>query len=715
MSWAIEKVAYLSKLGNEHQERRIKDLYKIVKRPEFLKYAFDQIRNNKGSKTVGVDGVTSKKLSETDIHNMIMQLTKELEDQSYTPLPVRKVDIPKGFGKKGTRPLGIPALKDRTLQSAVKIILECLYEPIFSNVSHGFRPKRSCQTAVNDIIFRKFDWVIEGDIKGCFDNIKHGKLLNILRKKISDEKFINLINKFLKSGYQLGFGVDGKNPMFETKNGTPQGGIVSPILANIYLNEFDKFMVPKIQTLQSKEKKSVKKSREYSYLQTKIAHLEKAIKNNHFPCNIRLSNENLEKQKELQTMFDSKEEMEVEIEKLLEIRKSFKSNTKEYKNITGPIQRLKKSIKTGNIPFSITINYNGKTYQGETVELKTRKEAVEMARQFRKQMKHVDVNEKEEYYKNKSFGYVRYADDFVILLGNYQKEDAIQMKKEITEWFEQKLELNLSQEKTKITHSTKGFTFLGYDILHIPTKKEGKTIGYGNFAKIYVPQQKISSVKSKLEKIIKSHHNASFADMIIALNRVIVGWSNYFKIANNWNTVAGNIDNWLYWKVLHSLARKHKSSIPKMIEKFIRDNVNAFGNTRQRFVDEVKGKTIPMRKCKDCNYEKPSEITKRIKGEEINEKWLYCDIDEQEVKKLIAMKNNGYSRSDIIELKETQGDCCSECGTTGKELIVHHTRMVKRNKRKYKSIYESSTKLPKRLLCEECHKKVHPNNKITIG
>lgn len=230
----MERIAYLSKVAKTDKKHRFSKLYKIVQNEDMLSYAWDCIRGNKGIKTAGVDRMNRSGFEERrDEH--ILSLSTQLRTGEYVPAPVRRVEIPKSNGK-GNRPLGIPAIKDRLVQQAVKLILEAIYEPLFSDAFHGFRPRRSCQTAINDIVPRKFDWVIEGDIKGCFDNIKHSKLLKVLRTRIADERFIQLINKFLKSGYQMGFGTDGSTPVFATKDGTPQGGIVSPILANIYIS-----------------------------------------------------------------------------------------------------------------------------------------------------------------------------------------------------------------------------------------------------------------------------------------------------------------------------------------------------------------------------------------------------------------------------------------------------------------------------------------------
>ena len=146
---------------------------------------------------------------------------------------IESVQLEKKNGK--LRPLGVPSFKDKIVQDIIRMYLEAIYEPIFSDRSHGFRPNRSCHTALQQLNkgFNGIKWFIEGDIKGCFDNIDHAALLSILSRKIKDSRFINLIRKFLKAGYMEDW------KYYATYSGTPQGGILSPILANIYLNELD--------------------------------------------------------------------------------------------------------------------------------------------------------------------------------------------------------------------------------------------------------------------------------------------------------------------------------------------------------------------------------------------------------------------------------------------------------------------------------------------
>lgn len=702
-SWAIEKIATLTKTANENKKRRFKDLYKTVRNKDVLRTAYLKIASNTGSKTGGVDGMTKLDLMNPVVQNEILnELSDELTDGGYHPLPVRRVEIPKNNGK-GRRPLGIPALKDRIVQSAVKMVLEALYEPIFHETSHGFRPRRSCQTAVSDIIPRKYDWVIEGDIKGCFDNIKHGKLLDILRKRVSDEKFINLILKFLKSGYQMGYGVDGELPIFETENGTPQGGIVSPVLANIYLHEFDSFMEKHLKNIDVHE---IEVAKERSYLQNKISKLNKALKigRANYAVKIRWDFKEIP-----QYTFESEEEILSAIEEAMKSREGMGSKTKPYKTLTAVIRKLRETYNEGKYPVSFSYNLDGSSTNGERVVLNNRFEMQKMLRTLVKMRKHVNTYNEKDYFNHKSLGYVRYADDFVILLGNLTKEDAKKFKEEIKEWFGENLGLTLSPEKTLITHATEGFRFLGYDIVKRPKQLEGKTLGYETFSKVYIPKEKVNKVKNKIEKVIRAHHNLPLADLIKVLNSIILGWSNFYKICNNLNTTAGTLDKWLWWKVMKHRARKHKSTVKEMYKKYMEIKFEMWGLKRNRIADVVEGRIVPLRMFSDMSYVTPKEIADQIKNKAKTENWYFVELDDKEIKQQIARTNHGYSYSNFVELEATQGRKCSQCGSKDELLEVHHLRKVNRNKRiNSDAIKQASMNLPKVLLCKKCHSKINP-------
>jgi|SRR5665648_1248 len=216
-----------------NKEYRYERLYRNLYNPEFYLLAYNNIAKSQGSMTAGADGKTLDDMSMARIDKII----SALKDHSYQPNPARREYIPKKNSDK-KRPLGIPSTDDKLIQEVVRIILEAIYEPTFSDKSHGFRPKRSCHTALLSVKanFNGAKWIIEGDIKACFDSFDHHILIDILRRRIQDEYFISLMWKLLKTGYMEQW------VYHTTYSGTPQGSGASPILANIYLSELDTFM-----------------------------------------------------------------------------------------------------------------------------------------------------------------------------------------------------------------------------------------------------------------------------------------------------------------------------------------------------------------------------------------------------------------------------------------------------------------------------------------
>ena len=256
----------------QNKEYRFHRIYRNLCIPDMYIKAYSNIYSNKGSSTPGIDIETADGFSEVKVESII----HSLKDESYQANPVRRTYILKKNGKM--RPLGIPSFTDRLIQEVCRMILEAIYEPMFSSFSHGFRPERSCHTALHNVKanFTSVNWFIEGDIKGCFDNIDHHILIDILRRKIADERFIKLTWKFLKAGYI-------ENWQYQkTFSGTPQGGIVSPILANVYLNELDAYILNEVKhrfTMhnQGTVKENVVKNPTHKNLTAKIHRLRKKI------------------------------------------------------------------------------------------------------------------------------------------------------------------------------------------------------------------------------------------------------------------------------------------------------------------------------------------------------------------------------------------------------------------------------------------------------
>lgn len=363
----MEKSERVLKALSDHSQSsdyKYERLYRYLFSEEMFAVAYQRIYAKQGNMTPGTDGKTIDEMSLERIERLIVSL----KDESYQPHPARRVYIPKKNGKK--RPLGIPSFEDKLVLEVVRLLLEAIYEGHFEGTSHGFRPHRSCHTALGMIqkSFAGAKWFIEGDIKGFFDNIDHNVLISILRERISDERFLRLIRKFLNAGYVEDWKYN------KTYSGTPQGGIISPMLANIYLDKFDKYI------------------KEYA------AKFRKGDRRSINPEYWRLNNKKNWLKKKLQKTSDE------------QIRKSY---------LYEIAQLSKQMLSTPH------------------------KDAMDA--DFRRMQ------------------YVRYADDFLIsVIGS--KSECETIKADITQFMREQLKLELSDEKTLITHAQDKAKFLGYEI-----------------------------------------------------------------------------------------------------------------------------------------------------------------------------------------------------------------------------------------------------------
>lgn len=346
--------------------------------------------------TKGADGQTIDGMG----MERISKLIDSMRNHSYQPNPARRVYIRKANGKM--RPLGIPSFDDKLVQEVVRMMLESIYERTFSRLSHGFRPNRSCHTALVQIKkeFTGAKWFVEGDIKGFFDNIDHHIMVDTLRRRIDDEYFIALIWKFLKAGYLEDW------KFHNTYSGTPQGSIISPILSNIYLDRFDKHMEKYIKSFDRGTFPFHQRTKEYRFWEYKLSVKRK------------------ETTARWNGMFDEEKQLALQ-----------------------EIKALKTSMQSVHCrdPFDPT---------------------------FRR------------------LKYVRYADDFLVgIIGS--KEDAVQVKRDIGNYLRETLKLEMSEEKTLITHTATKARFLGYDICVCRDQQThyGRR-SMSNRVLLYMPQEK---------------------------------------------------------------------------------------------------------------------------------------------------------------------------------------------------------------------------------
>ena len=586
---------------NEHSKDssyKFERLYRILFNEELFYVAYQKIASNGGSTTKGSDGRSIDEMSLARIETLIASL----KDESYQPHPSRRVHIPKKNGK--TRPLGIPAFEDKLVQEVVRMILEAIYEGHFETTSHGFRPKRSCHTALLHIqkTFSGAKWFIEGDIKGFFDNIDHDVLVGILRERISDDRFIRLIRKFLKAGYVEDW------TFHNTYSGTPQGGIVSPILANIYLDKLDKYV------------------KEY------IRHFDMGTKRR-----------------------PGKESNDLANERKRTVRK------------------LKK-IKDGT----------------EKAALVARLKAIEQERAAFPSGDEMDGS----YRRLK---YIRYADDFILgVIGS--KEDALRIKEDIKSFLSESLALELSEEKTLITHTGKSAKFLGYEITVTRNNHQRRDV-QGRLRRTYGKRVRLNvSMATLRDKLLeygameiklrngkevwkpKCRSGLIFNDDLEILdryNRETVGFCNYYLIANNC-VVLHNFRYIMEYSMYKTFAGKYRSTVRKINKKY---RLNKLFTVKYEQKGAIKSRTFYKTSFK--------RRTTAFNGS--------CDIEPYSIADA--------SRTNLTD--RLKAEKCELCGATGK-LIMHHVRNLKdlKEKESWKRLM-SARKRKTIALCPSCHRLRH--------
>lgn len=594
MKPTTEILERIRKSSADHKEGVFTRLYRYLLRDDVYKMAYKNIYANQGAATKGTDNDTADSFSQEYIDKIIM----ELSSGTYEPKPVRRTYREKKNGK--LRPLGIPSFKDKIVQDIIRMYLEAIYEPIFSDRSHGFRPGRSCHTALTQITkgFNGIKWFIEGDIKGCFDNIDHDVLLSILTRKIKDSKFINLIRKFLKAGYMEEW------KYHATYSGTPQGGILSPIFANIYLNELDM--------------------------------------------------------------------------KIDEIRKAFdkpakRSSTHEYSAKKWQIEKVIKAIKA-------CTNADEKALL--ITELK----------KLRKELCQIPAKDQSD----KKIVYVRYADDFLIGV-NGTKEECQQIKSLLKEYLTEHLRLELSDEKTKITHSSDCARFLGYYV-RVRRNNQLKKRSDGVIQRtLNLSVELLVPLKDKIERFMLDnkiaiidkdgkfkpmHRNAlvnnTDLEIVDNYNAQTRGICNYYSMASNF----GRLDYFVYlmeYSCLKTLARKHQRSIGQMIDKY------RYGKTWAIPYETKSGKKyMPIVRFTDMRAKRKSRYSH--------------DIDK------IVNPHYGFNELD----KRISAKKCEICGAENIAFEIHHINKLKNLKGK--ELWEKvmiSRKRKTLVVCKKCHYKIH--------
>jgi len=594
MQPTIEILERTKKNSETNKDEVFTRLYRYLLRPDLYFIAYKKLYANNGAATKGVNDDTADGFSEEKVNNII----KSLADESYTPNPSRRTYRKKANGKM--RPLGIPTFTDKLVQEVLRMILEAVYEPVFLDCSHGFRPNRGCHTALKKVKyhFNGIRWFIEGDIKGCFDNINHGVLVSIINKKIKDARLIKLIYKFLKAGYLEDFQYN------STFSGTPQGGIVSPILANIYLHELDKFVESQSSLFNKPAENRL--TDEYTHICNQIAYVRKQIK--------KASDEN------------EKSALLLKLKQLgMEQRKTpSKSQT------------------------------------------------------------------------DKKIVYIRYADDFLIGV-NGSKEDCQRIKNELSAFIRGALKMELSEEKTLITHSNQYARFLGYNVRVMrngvirPNGRGATQRTLSNRCELTIPlQDKIMRFLSD-NKIIGQKKNGEIEpiarlsllrltdlEIVGSFNAELRGICNYYHMAGNFCDLS-YFGYLMEYSCLKTLAAKHKSSI---------------GKIRQKYRDKKGGWCIPYDTKKGTKH---LHLAKYSDSRDVK--------NPSDTIPSVAMIHKN-TRSTFEERLKAR--VCELCGTTESEHYeIHHVNKIKSLKGKEPwEIMMIAKRRKTMVLCRKCHAKI---------
>lgn len=566
----------------------LEDVYRQLYNPQLYLQAYDRIRQNAGAMTPGTTGETADGMSLEKIGSII----EALRFERYQWTPVKRVYIPKKSGK--LRPLGLPTWSDKLLQEVMRSILEAFYEPQFSPRSHGFRPHRGCHTALMEVqrTWSGTKWFIEGDISKCFDMLDHQVLMQILKEKLHDNRFLRLIENILKAGYLEEW------RWHATYSGSPQGGVISPILSNIYLDRLDRYVV---DTLIPRNDRGQKRA-----------------------------------------------------------------NNLEYNRCT---EAMAKAKKEGNRSLFRKLSLKRRTLPAGDPQ---------------------DPN-----YRR--LRYIRYADDFLLgFIG--PKAEAEDIKHQLTAFLHDELRLELSSDKTLITHAqTEVARFLGYEIQaqHRNDKLDSKRRrSINGDIGLYLPQSVIDGANHKYMRKGKSAHrpellHESDYSIVSKYQTEYRGLVQYYLLASNVSRL-GYVHHTMRASLAKTLANKHKARAKAILAKYASSITTPDGTLTCLRVE------VPR-----ANGKPPLVAT--FGGISLRSRRTATITDR------VTVTYFGWRQTDIV--KRLLADACEICGIIG-NCQVHHVRklsdLLKPGRPKPEWMKRMIALRRKTLVvCSPCHHDIH--------
>lgn len=712
----------------------VTDIFNILCNVDTLRVSYAKVKSNKGSLTPGTDiNITADTINEQKLY----ELSTKLKNGTFKWKPVRRILIEKP-GKPEKRPLGLPDFDDKIVQGAILLILESIYEPEFEflNCNYGFRPHKDSNYALEKIQRNAsfYQYAIEGDIKGAYDNVNQQKLISIISRRINDKKFLKLIHDGLRCGYLLDF------RYFDTLLGTPQGSICSPILFNIYMQEFDKFVLSTLRKQLTTPQEQNPNSQTNSQIKTnpKLTKTETNTEYERLRSQRRKAMDRLTK---LDQSNDPWSTISPEFFCDLFLSSQFsRMLTQSHPQMSAYIQKYNEIM---NLPPSTDKN-ELRTKRGN-IRIQIKKFALKnlsasqlsiLANEYRTKLKNTIQGNKTKLsdtpYKDPTrldikITYVRYADDWILFVRG-TKDIAEKAKEECAIFLKNHLDLTLSLEKTKITdlYNSKA-TFLGYEIFYQVNKLQKKVDKPNN------PTQRFGALQfhpdtKRLEfrftqkgYMSKDNHPREVGfltplqdhEIINKFNQFMTGIGNYYIRKLSYPS---RLNRWfyiLYYSCIKTLATKHKKSV--------REIINSYGylDLSNPNLNKIKPKATDKRIVSKytfnnniqyavlLNYKELMFILKKLRQK--YEQDLYSNQDPDLVAEIDMLRLHKVNFRTAF--KGTS--FCSICGKQEKSLHNHHIRpLKKKNNQKYRG-YRGFDKVIASLgrkqipVCSVCHSNIH--------